>query len=205
MSESSSDVVISQQKSARPPSIAIGINVEKPKFPQYAVYSKRMESFESWPEYIPVKKDDLVEAGFVYTGVGDSVKCYFCGGWLWDWEQDDVPMEEHVKWYPKCPYINSVKGPAYIERLRRGEKPEKPSQAQTNSACTAPNHLESVAARYCIGFGYSKEMVQKAIDIFIDRHGNSDFKASHLCELLMDLEEEVEQFTQGEKVVAIPS
>jgi hypothetical protein len=68
MSESSSDVVVSQQKSASPPPLACGINVEKPKFPQYAVYSKRMESFENWPEYIPVKKDDLVEAGFVFTG-----------------------------------------------------------------------------------------------------------------------------------------
>jgi hypothetical protein len=27
-----------------------------------------MESFDSWPEFIPVKKDDLVEAGLMYTG-----------------------------------------------------------------------------------------------------------------------------------------
>jgi hypothetical protein len=30
--------------------------------------AKRMESFDSWPEFIPVKKDDLVEAGLMYTG-----------------------------------------------------------------------------------------------------------------------------------------
>jgi hypothetical protein len=64
MSVNGRDNVVSQQKSARPPPIY----VKKPKFPKYAAYAKRMESFESWPEYIPVKKDDFVEAGLVYTG-----------------------------------------------------------------------------------------------------------------------------------------
>lgn len=57
-----------QQRTAQPPPDSLGINVEKPKFPQYAVCSKRMESFETWPEYIPVGKGELVEAGLVYTG-----------------------------------------------------------------------------------------------------------------------------------------
>lgn len=68
MSENCSDIVVSQQNASRPPPIALGINVEKPKFPQYAVYSKRLDSFENWPEYLPVAKEDLVEAGLVYTG-----------------------------------------------------------------------------------------------------------------------------------------
>jgi hypothetical protein len=98
MSESSSDVVVSQQKSARPPPIALGINVEKPKFPQYAVYSKRMESFESWPEYIPVKKDDLVEAGLVYTG---ELKKMINFNLIWKfhifWEQKLGDFADQVK------------------------------------------------------------------------------------------------------------
>jgi hypothetical protein len=42
---------------------------------------------------------------------------------------------------------------------------------QIDSACAAPNHLESDAALSCIQNGYSTEMVQKAIHIFIDRNG----------------------------------
>jgi hypothetical protein len=68
MSVKYSDNVVSQQNSARPPSIGLEINVEIPKYLQYADYAKRMESFEYWPECIPVKKDDLVEGGFLYTG-----------------------------------------------------------------------------------------------------------------------------------------
>ena len=62
---------------------------------------------------------------FLKTGVGDSVRCYFCGGGLRNWEQGDVPMEEHGKWYPKCPHVMLVKGQGYIEKLQKGEKPEE--------------------------------------------------------------------------------
>ncbi|XP_053392326.1 baculoviral IAP repeat-containing protein 7-A-like isoform X1 [Mercenaria mercenaria] len=190
MSENFSNTVVSQPHEPdvrRPPPIALGINVEKPKFPQYAVYAKRMESFDAWPEYLPVRKADLVEAGLVYTGVGDSVRCFFCGGGLRNWEQDDVPMEEHAKCYPKCPHILLVKGQAYVEKLGRGEKTE---EVQTDSVIAGPYYLESVAAQSCIEMDYPKEMVQKAIDIFIDRYANSDFKARDLCEILIDLEEQ---------------
>ncbi|XP_053392328.1 baculoviral IAP repeat-containing protein 3-like isoform X2 [Mercenaria mercenaria] len=190
MSENFSNTVVSQPHEPdvrRPPPIALGINVEKPKFPQYAVYAKRMESFDAWPEYLPVRKADLVEAGLVYTGVGDSVRCFFCGGGLRNWEQDDVPMEEHAKCYPKCPHILLVKGQAYVEKLGRGEKTE---EVQTDSVIAGPYYLESVAAQSCIEMDYPKEMVQKAIDIFIDRYGNSYFKGRDLCEILLELEEE---------------
>lgn len=59
------------------------------------------------------------------SGVGDSVRCYFCGGGLRNWEHGDVPMEEHAKWYPKCPHILLVKGQAYVDKLSRGEKPDE--------------------------------------------------------------------------------
>lgn len=49
----------------------LGINLQNPKFPQYAVVSKRLDSFKAWPEYLPLKPDVLVEAGLVYTGVSN--------------------------------------------------------------------------------------------------------------------------------------
>ena len=55
--------------SAQDPRDRLGITLEKPKFPQYAVVSKREDSFKSWPEYLPLKPDVLVEAGLVYTGL----------------------------------------------------------------------------------------------------------------------------------------
>ena len=65
---SSSDIKITQQRAARPPPITLGINIEKPKFSQYATLSKRLESFKDWEADSPVDKQSLAEAGLVYTG-----------------------------------------------------------------------------------------------------------------------------------------
>ena len=46
----------------------LGIYVSKPKYPQYAVTAKRLESFKKWPTYLGIKPEQLVEAGLVYTG-----------------------------------------------------------------------------------------------------------------------------------------
>ncbi|XP_045195466.1 baculoviral IAP repeat-containing protein 7-A-like [Mercenaria mercenaria] len=190
------DVKVTHQHAPRPPPIELGINVEKPKFPQYAVCSKRLESFALWPEYLPVKKEDMAEAGLVYTGVGDSVRCYFCGGGLRNWESGDVPMEEHGKWYPQCPHILLVKGQAYIERLARGEKPEMdgPDGISSKQAYVdTSNSIKTVAAQSCIEMGYSREMVDRAIKIFISKSGNCDFKGTDLCEILFDIEDNSEK------------
>ena len=33
-------------------------------------------------------------------------------------------MEEHAKWYPKCPHIRLVKGQEYIDKIARCERPD---------------------------------------------------------------------------------
>ncbi|XP_060587497.1 baculoviral IAP repeat-containing protein 7-A-like [Ruditapes philippinarum] len=198
MSDGTSDVRVSKQNASKPPPSVLGINVEKPKFPQYAVISKRTESFESWPEYLPVKMEDMVEAGLVYTGVGDSVRCYFCGGGLRNWEKGDVPMEEHTKYYPKCPHILLVKGKAYVEKIARGEKPETDCADGNSSISNSADSsylTDSVAAQSCMDMGYSKEIVKKAIDIFINKHGNDHFKGRDICEIIFDIEENPEKYS----------
>jgi len=58
------------------------------------------------------------------TGVGDSVRCYHCGGGLRNWEEGDSPMKEHAKWYPTCQHVMIVKGKQYIQRVEQGQDPE---------------------------------------------------------------------------------
>ena len=47
---------------------SLGIIVEKPKFPHFASKSNRLESFATWPDSHTINKNNLVEAGFVFTG-----------------------------------------------------------------------------------------------------------------------------------------
>lgn len=58
------------QKSAD--SSKLGVYVSKPKYPQYAVTAKPLESFKKWPTYLYIKPEQLAEAGLVYTGESPS-------------------------------------------------------------------------------------------------------------------------------------
>jgi len=58
-----------------------------------------------WPTDSHVRPQDLAKAGFYYFGVADVVRCVFCQISLKAWEPGDVPMEEHRKHSPTCPFI----------------------------------------------------------------------------------------------------
>ena len=47
----------------------LGISVQKPKYPQYAVLATRLSSFRNWPKDLGQKPEDLAKAGFVYEGI----------------------------------------------------------------------------------------------------------------------------------------
>lgn len=53
-------------------------------------------------------------------GVGDSVRCYHCGGGLRNWEVGDEPILEHARWYPDCGHVLLVKGPLYVKDVLEG-------------------------------------------------------------------------------------
>ncbi|CAG9787764.1 unnamed protein product [Diatraea saccharalis] len=89
-----------------------------PVHPQYASEAARLSTFNDWPRCMRQKPEDLAEAGFFYTGQGDKTKCFYCDGGLKDWENDDIPWEEHARWFDRCAYVQLVKGKEYIQRVK---------------------------------------------------------------------------------------
>ncbi|XP_052807810.1 E3 ubiquitin-protein ligase XIAP-like [Mya arenaria] len=182
----------------KPTPASLGISTLKPKFQQYALPSKRHESFTEasvpWPEHSPVEVEDLVAAGLVYTGVGDSVRCYHCGGGLRNWETGDDPMEQHAKWYPTCQHVLITKGKNYIHSVEAGENPDKmarrPKVKQTPVEDSASQQQQE-AMQAAAEFGYSKENINIAARIFQKRHGASfQFKGADLVTILMEMEDD---------------
>jgi hypothetical protein len=39
-----------------------------------------------------------------------------------NWEPDDVPMAEHVRWSPKCYHVLLAKGQKYIDKIIMGDE-----------------------------------------------------------------------------------
>ena len=67
---------------------------------------KRYLSFKApWKKYQAI---ELSKAGFYSFGYYDKVICAYCRGVLGSWEPTDIPIVEHARHYPSCPFLQSV-------------------------------------------------------------------------------------------------
>lgn len=61
----------------------------------------RVATFDyRWPNAVQASCEQIAEAGFIFLGRADRVKCWYCNGGLQNWDFDDDPWEEHAKWFP---------------------------------------------------------------------------------------------------------
>ncbi|CAL1545882.1 unnamed protein product [Lymnaea stagnalis] len=88
------------------------------KRPKYADQNKRLVTFRGWAENHPQKPEDLAEAGLIYAGYSDSVRCFYCGGGLRNWSSQDNPWIEHAKYFPLCGFIIKEKGQTFIDNIQ---------------------------------------------------------------------------------------
>ena len=72
--------------------------------PAFTELPRRHASFTTWtPDNLP-SVEDLVRAGFFYTGTKTIVTCFYCNGSLQNWSPNDNPMIEHARWFPHCAF-----------------------------------------------------------------------------------------------------
>ncbi|XP_009887582.1 PREDICTED: E3 ubiquitin-protein ligase XIAP [Charadrius vociferus] len=76
-----------------------------PKNPAMCSEETRLKSFHNWPLNDQLTPKELANAGFYYTGVGDQVACFCCGGKLKNWEPSDRAWSEHKRHFPKCFFV----------------------------------------------------------------------------------------------------
>ena len=76
------------------------------KFPLFISRCVRESSFERWPLNLSAR--EMAEAGFFYSGKSDQVYCFYCGLGLHEWESDDDPWKEHLKWSENCGYLECM-------------------------------------------------------------------------------------------------
>ncbi|KAK6171478.1 hypothetical protein SNE40_019660 [Patella caerulea] len=47
----------------------------------------------------------MAKVGFSFTGSPDRIQCVFCNCILKNWQDVDIPMIEHRKHFPNCPFV----------------------------------------------------------------------------------------------------
>ncbi|KAM6117242.1 E3 ubiquitin-protein ligase XIAP isoform 1-T1 [Pterocles gutturalis] len=110
-----------------------------PKNPAMCSEETRLNSFHNWPLNGQLTPTELANAGFYYTGAGDQVACFCCGGKLKNWEPSDRAWSEHKRHFPKCLFVlgrdvgnvQSESIPAELGRsaLNNAQHPRNPSMA----------------------------------------------------------------------------
>ncbi|KAL7733451.1 hypothetical protein ACLKA6_004931 [Drosophila palustris] len=119
-----------------------------PEYPEYAIETARLRSFEDWPRNMKQKPQQLAEAGFFYTGVGDRVRCFSCGGGLKDWDDNDEPWEQHALWLSHCRFVKLIKGQKYIDDVAAAQAAQqqedvKPSASVDEKQSSMPSSCPS--------------------------------------------------------------
>ncbi|NWS15994.1 XIAP ligase, partial [Pachyramphus minor] len=111
-----------------------------PRNPAMCSEETRLKSFHNWPLNDQLTPKELANAGFYYTGVGDQVACFCCGGKLKNWEPTDRAWSEHKRHFPKCLFVlgrdvgnvpsESVPDEFGISGLNNAQHPRNPSMAK---------------------------------------------------------------------------
>ena len=123
--------------------------------------TKRMETFKYWPKSIKQRKDEMVEAGFFYTGKGDHVFCFSCRKGLHNWEEDVIPWVEHAKWSRDCTYMISVKGQEFVDDVQKELLKDK-----AKLACPTSRNGNSSDEKKC------KICFEKQVEVTLDPCGH---------------------------------
>ncbi|KAI0227251.1 Baculoviral IAP repeat-containing protein 7-A [Lamellibrachia satsuma] len=131
------------------PSSQLGdVPPEEPRSLNYSGETSRLSSFRRWPQNSNQSKEDLAQAGFYYTGIEDSVKCFSCNGTVRNWERGDDPWTEHARWFPRCNYVRTVKGEAFIRTIQSAYSGQTRGETAANSAANVTQSANTEARRF---------------------------------------------------------
>ncbi|CAM4934267.1 unnamed protein product [Rotaria socialis] len=89
--------------------------------PHYIEIPKRHASFSTWPNENLPAVDDLVKAGFFFTGTKSIVTCFYCNGSLQNWGSNDNPIIEHARWFPQCAYAKQLCGEEMYRKIQESK------------------------------------------------------------------------------------
>ena len=149
-----------------------------PEYYQYITCASRLSTFETWP-VTHMKGEELAEAGFFYSGVGERTICYQCGIKIDRWRPGDDIWRQHAYYSSSCYYLLVTRGCEYINNVK-GEQfyataAEAPTQVKFD------NHVKPTSENET----NEKTLVEKVADL---EGKNKKLKNSRSCKVCTERE-----------------
>ncbi|CAF2051477.1 unnamed protein product [Rotaria magnacalcarata] len=91
----------------------------------YMEIPRRYTSFATFPTENLPSVENLVKAGFFYTGSKTIVTCFYCNGSLQNWGANDNPMIEHARWFPHCGYAKQLCGAELYRKIQESKRAQQ--------------------------------------------------------------------------------
>ncbi|KAL3881346.1 hypothetical protein ACJMK2_027798 [Sinanodonta woodiana] len=174
------------------------------KYQDWNLESTRLASYKSWPSQLNQKPQALAKAGLFYLGQGDRVKCFWCGGELYDWDPQDDPWEEHAKWFPECGYVNWIMGEDYVKYIQdvlRGIIPDPFASPHVLAVLKDTNYskeqIQHVKEKYGMAALINASNLIKALELEFGRTNNSHHSSMEYEETVRKtpLSEQIQNFS----------
>ena len=112
------------------------------------------------------------------------MKCFHCDGGLQNWEPNDVPFEEHAKYFPECSFLIITKSSAYVSRFHNGRITHNHTSniiKLFKSVIDAPSSHKKEHCSEHAG-GESKNVFRQMLDKMLRRRGRC-IKSDQLCKI----------------------
>ena len=65
----------------------------------------RLKTFNGMWSKNFIDTKELTKAGFFFTGQSDQVQCAFYAGVVENWDEGEVPIDEHRRHFETCPLV----------------------------------------------------------------------------------------------------
>lgn len=172
---------------------ALGIQqIRPPKKERFSTLDARLRSFANWQRSTVQSPDILASAGFYYQNQDDQVLCFQCNGGLRSWQSGDDAWFEHARWFPKCEFVQLVKGAQYIANVQeivRSQERDRP---------TLDEAMASEPIQKALQMGLSEGRIRAVTKYQLERFGCPFKSAETLIDAVLDYQREEEQQQNGD-------
>ncbi|CAF2970114.1 unnamed protein product [Rotaria sp. Silwood2] len=158
----------------------------------YIEISRRRDSFEEWPNNNSPSVDDLVNAGFFYTGNKAIVTCFYCNGSLEDLRANDNPFTEHTRLFSHCAFAKELCGAELYREIQQVEGRRDNDNDEVTFSSHIRSRLDLPISKNLLARGFPLSIIKRCYKAQFDLKHDDFVSDSDLLVACMILQKQIE-------------